>query len=123
MMADVDIEAAGREWTNTYEGAIRNATRWHELMPRSGIGDTELVLPFQPEPAGTGKGWWRFHVRHTITGVERELLMHGVDDFEAFFAELNYTPAEIWNERTAGVPRLEDFAARGFLATFRAADA
>lgn len=111
------IRNASQGWTNTYEAAQRNARKWFDTMLGEGFADIELLDMGDQNV----DGHWLFKVRHTVTEVEVDLYMHGVDD-EVEFERQNYArPRVYWNDSSCANPKLEDFAAEGFTAvkTFR----
>jgi hypothetical protein len=112
-------------WTVTKETAIKRAGDWFKIMVEEGFTDVELLedieycSPVDEEVVER----WSFTFRHRITGVEVELLMHGIDnihDYVQFFP----LPDVYWNGVSDLDPRLEDFAAPGFVPvmTYRKAD-
>lgn len=103
------IRNAGLGWTNTYETAQHNARKWFNQMLDNGFIDIELI-----DTGIETEGRWSFTVRHTITGVEVDLDMHGVDDEKAFDKQNYARPRVYWNDSSCANPDLEDFAADGF---------
>lgn len=104
------IPAAGKGWTNTYEGALAGARDWLRRMTDDGIRDVELVDPGVPD----GRGRWTFGFRHTVTGVVVELTTHGLSDWRACERERIFLPKVYWNGSSCGGPEAEDWIAPGF---------
>jgi hypothetical protein len=113
-------ENEGDGWTNTYEGAIAEAGRWHQRMVDDGFGqDVELLL--QDDPIERD-GRWVFQFRHRVTGVVVELETHGIDDIDAYMRRHIFGARVYWNGSSCSNPQLDDWAAPGFVQTFRAVD-
>lgn len=104
------IPTSGNGWTNTYEGAAREAVRWLDQMTTGGIRDVNLDL--KGEDLGDGR--WRFHFRHEVTGVVVDLDTHGIDDYEAYERDRVFPPRIYWNGSSCGEPEVEDWATEGF---------
>ena len=112
------VTEQGEGWTNTYEGAIAEAERWHQRMVDDGFGhDVELLS--QDDPIERG-GRWVFHFRHRVTGVVVELETHGIDDMDAYMRRHIFGARVYWNGSSCSSPELDDWAAPGFVQTFRA---
>jgi hypothetical protein len=105
-------------WTNTYATAHVTATEWLAKMHAEGIADVGLVTADETEREGR----WTFTYRHTVTGVEVELETHGIDDLEAYKRQHIFEPRVYWCGSSTSNPSLEDFAAPGFVMTFRPED-
>ena len=95
---------------NTYERAQQYAQEWHAKMLADGFGDVELI-----DTGEEREGRWRFLFRHTVTGVEIALDQHGIDDITGFIFE----PRVYWNGSSCSNPSIEQFAADGFVMTYR----
>ena len=107
------ITAGGKGWTNTVEQARKEAQDWLGKMIEEGIADVELI-PGETEHSGR----WTFIFRHTVTGVQIKLEMHGVDDIQAYFKENLGYPRIYWNGDSSSNPELSDFAAPGYRMSF-----
>lgn len=106
-------------WTNTYEGALAEARRWLQSMVDDGIGqDIELIEPDDKAPA---HGRWIFTFRHRVTGATADLETDGISDVEAYKKRHIFAPRQYWNGESLGSPKLSDWAAPGFVQTFRPA--
>lgn len=114
--ADIAAPTAEAGWTNTFEGAQAEARRWLDSMREEGIHDVELLDSDGVEDEGR----WTFTFRHTVTGVEVRLDTHGIDNYEAYKAQHIFAPRVYWNGSSCGNPELSDFAADGYVQTFRA---
>lgn len=99
-------------WTNTIEGARRRAGEWLDRMRSDGFVDIEMV-----ELGDEVDGRWLFMFRHTITGVEVPLRIHGIDDLDAYMRQYIFDPRVYWNGSSSAEPDLDDFAAPGFAKT------
>lgn len=110
------IPDSGDGWTNTVEGARRQAEEWLANMRSEGLTDVELL-----DEATPFENRWRFTFRHTVTGVEVTLETHGIDDLDAYQREQTFSPRTYWNGSSSATPQLADFAAEGFepVQTFR----
>lgn len=108
----------GNGWSNTYDGAVKEAERWLQEMREDHITDVELVLPGRPGDPGR----WVFGFRHTVTGVVVELETHGIDNYRAYEKEHIFGARVYWNGSSCSNPQIEDWAAPGFVAvkTYRA---
>ncbi|PWK81698.1 hypothetical protein C8D88_116109 [Lentzea atacamensis] len=109
--------SSGDGWTNTYEGAVKEAQRWLKELRDDHIADVELVLPGVPGEWGR----WVFGFRHKVTGVTVSLETHGIDDWRAYEKQCVFSPKVYWNGSSCGQPQVEDWAAPAFTAikTFR----
>lgn len=101
---------SGKGWTNTEQGAHREAEKWLANMRSEGITDVELLPGCEP----SGEGRWCFTFRHQISGVEVNLVTHGIDDIEAYGKERIFYPRVYWNDSSCAEPEVENFAAEGF---------
>jgi hypothetical protein len=111
------IGPADEGWTNTYEGALREAERWLERMREDGIGaDIDLVIPAEPVEHD---GRWTFGFRHRVTGVTVELDTHGISDMAACTRRHIFGARVYWNGSSCSNPELEHWSAPGFVMTFR----
>jgi hypothetical protein len=97
-------------WTNTHAQAVVEAQTWEQRMRSEGFTD------FTVEDEGVEcEGRWTFVFTHTVTGKSVELETHGIDDLKAYEKQCIFTPRVYWNGSSCGEPRLEDFAADGFV--------
>lgn len=110
-----DAQAA-TGWTNTYTTALAKAHEWLSRMRAEGIADVELTAADETERDGR----WTFTFRHTVTGVEVELDTHGIDDEAAYERQHVFAPRVYWSGSSSANPSLDDFAAPGYVMTFRA---
>jgi hypothetical protein len=115
------VTASGKGWTNSLDGARKNAQDWFDNMKAEGF--TDLVMTLASEEPDVD-GHWRFVFTHTVTGVAVELHMHGVDDIQAHRSERLCYPRVYWDGGSSSVPELKQFAAEGFepVMTYRKAD-
>jgi hypothetical protein len=105
-------------WTNTYAGALAEARRWLDRMRDDGLAaDVELVVPDEPVERD---GRWRFGFRHRVTGVTVVLETHGIDDLDAYRRQAVFEPRVYWRGSSSATPSLDDWAAPGFVQTYRA---
>lgn len=109
-----DAQAADG-WTNTYATARAAAEEWLAKMNAEGIADIEMVAADEAEREGR----WRFMFRHTVTGVEVDLETHGIDDVAAYERQHIFAPRVYWGGSSSGNPEMSDFAAPGYVMTFR----
>jgi hypothetical protein len=109
-----DAQAA-TGWTNTYATARAAAEEWLAKMYAEGIADVELIAADETEREGR----WTFTCRHSVTGVEAELETHGIDDVAAYERQHIFAPRIYWCGSSTGSPSLSDFAAPGYVMTFR----
>jgi len=116
--------AAGTSWTNTVEGALAEARRWHDGMIRDGFGhDVELLpLDMHRQAASNAEGRWLFEFRHRVTGAVVELETHGIDNVDAYMKARVFAPRVYWNGSSSASPTLGDFAVSGFVQTYRTED-
>lgn len=110
-----DAEAA-HGWTNTFATAHATALEWLAKMHADGLVDVDIC----GADATEREGRWTFTYRHTVTGVKVELETHGIDDVEAYKRQHIFEPRIYWNGSSSANPSLEDFAAPGYVMTFRA---
>jgi hypothetical protein len=95
---------------NTYERAQAYAQEWLEKMIKEGFGDIEMV--------STGEcheGRWTFIFRHLVTRVQVRLDQHGIESTEDFICP----PRVYWNGSSSSSPQIDDFAAKGYVMTYR----
>jgi hypothetical protein len=118
--ADIPEPGEGSGWTNTYEEACRIAWEWFVRMNDDGLA-ADVVLfegqPFRPPVEGR----WTFIFRHTVTGVDVKFETHGIAPMEAYLEQsfLRAHPRQYWNGSSSADPCLNDFAAPGFVQTYR----
>lgn len=107
-------------WTNTYEQARRNAEEWLEQMRRDGFGH-DVILLSGPEKQADGGGRWIFRFQHQITGVCCLLETHGIsdEDLEPYRLQAIFLPRVYWNGSSSANPALDDFAAPGYVQSYR----
>jgi hypothetical protein len=105
-------------WTNTYAAARKEADKWLATMRGEGIADVDICGADETEREGR----WTFVFRHTVTGVEVELETHGINDLDAYRRQHIFDPRIYWNGSSSSNPEMADFAAPGFVMTFRPAD-
>lgn len=108
-------EAIG--WTSTHAQAKKYAYSWfYKPMLERGFTDIEVTDTNEHDD-----GRWKFIFRHTITGKEVELEIHGIDDLEAYQKQCIFMPRVYWNGSSTSDPELEQFSADGFepVMTFR----
>jgi hypothetical protein len=104
-------------WTNTPEQALANARDWLAKMVRDGFGaDIELVTD---EPGDSDDGRWTFVFRHKVTGITATLQTHGINDLDAYAQQHLFAPKVYWNGSSCSNPELSDFAAPGYVQTYR----
>lgn len=108
------VPTSGEGWTNTYEGAYGWATYWLGLIHEQAATDVVLLNPGTP----SGDGRWTFRFRHPVTGVEVELVTHGIpfEQIPAYEKERLFAPRIYWNGSSCSEPVLQDWAADGFRA-------
>jgi hypothetical protein len=106
---------AAQGWSNTYATARATAETWLRRMRGEGIADVELVAADETEREGR----WTFTFRHTVTGTDVELETHGIDDVTAYERQHIFAPRVYWHGSSSANPSLEDFAAPGYVMTFR----
>jgi hypothetical protein len=105
-------------WTNTHEGAKREAAQWLARMHADGFGDIEMT-----DTGETDGQRWTFEFRHLITRVTVKLETHGIDDLDAYLKQSIFSPRVYWNGSSSSNPSMDDFAAPGYVMTFREAGA
>lgn len=93
----------------TEEQARENARVWHGRMVSDGITGVDLV----EEPTGYRNGRWTFAFRHTVTGVTRELEIHGLTAAQA--ETYVFRPRVYWRGGSCSTPDLTDFLAIGYV--------
>lgn len=98
---------------NTYQRARQYADEWLATMATEGFGDIEMV-----DNQEYVEGRWHFHFRHRVTGVTVTLEQHGIDTSK----NLLFTPRVYWNGSSSSNPSMDDFAAPGYVMTFRPND-
>lgn len=109
------IREGSAGWTNTRVQSLRNAYEWHHKMRDESFGhDIDMVDTGEHED-----GRWRYVFRHKVTGVEVSLQIHGIDDMDAYLEQALFVPHVYWNGSSSSNPSIEDFAAPGFVATYR----
>lgn len=97
---------------NTYERAQQYAREWLNRMTSEGFGDIEFI-----DTGEECEGRWLFLFRHKVTGVQVKLEQHGVA--EDTVRNLIFAPRVYWNGSSSAVPNMDNFAAPGFVITFR----
>lgn len=108
---------AAQGWTNTWEQALAVARDWLAKMVRDGFGaDIELVTT---EPTEPEDGRWRFTYRHKVTGTTATLDTHGINDLDAYERQHLFAPKVYWNGSSCSDPELANFAAPGYVQTYR----
>ena len=111
------VSDQGDGWTNTYEGAVVEAERWHRRMVDDGFGqDVDLLVQDDPIVCD---GRWVFLYRHRVTGAVVELHTHGIDNMDAYTKRHIFGARVYWNGSSTGNPELSDWAAPRFVQTFR----
>lgn len=105
------IGQPGNGWTNTLAKARAEAGEWLSRMHAEGMTDVVLL----GDAEDTGDGRWRFTFRHAVTGTAVHLDTHGIDDLDAYRRQHLFDPRVYWNGSSTAEPRLEDFAAPGFV--------
>jgi hypothetical protein len=99
---------------NSYERAQQYARKWLDQMRAEGISDIELI-----DNREFSDGRWRFRFRHLITGVTVNLDQHGLSDND----DKSIFPTRVyWNGSSSANPSIEDFAAPGYVMTYRRVD-
>lgn len=98
------------EWQNTEAKARERAGVWLGKMHAEGMTDVELLDGSEPRD-----GRWLFTFHHKVTGATVTLEMHGIDPADAYEREHVFAPRVYWNGSSVSDPRLEDFAAPGFV--------
>lgn len=107
-------------WTNTEEQARAEAAKWLSNIHADGMADVELL----DDCTDDGEGRWRFTFRHRVTGALVYLDTHGIDDLDAYLRRFIFPPRVYWNGSSSSDPKLDDFAAPGFVPvkTFRTSE-
>jgi hypothetical protein len=106
--SEIATEAKG--WTNTHAQAKKNAYSWfYKPMLEEGFTDIEVT-----DTKEERDGRWLFIFKHTVTGKEVELEIHGIDDLKAYETQNIFTPRVYWNGGSSSNPELDQFAADGF---------
>lgn len=119
--AGSEIAETGSGWTNTYEGALAQAERWLAQIRADGLSDIELLRPGCDPVERDGR--WKFGFRHHVTGVTLVLETHGISDMDAYMVRNIFGARVYWNGSSCSHPELGQWAAPGFVQTFRAVDA
>lgn len=89
--------------------AIQNAVKWLNATNQNGVHDIVLDC----KPCGyDGKGRWDFRFTHRITGVVKELTIHGLTDEEV--KKLQFFPRVYWDGSSTADPKNEDFLKEGY---------
>lgn len=104
------IGAPGDRWTNTEATARAEAEKWLAKMRAEGMTGVTLL-----DGSKERTGRWLFTFRHEITGATVELETHGIDDLDAYQKDHWFVPCVYWNGDSSAEPKLEDFAAPGFV--------
>lgn len=99
----------GEGWSNTVETARETAARWLRQMHEEGMAEV-VLLPGETVHSNR----WCFRFRHTVTGVEAGLEVHGINDLVAYEKQHIFTPKTYWCGSSVGNPKIEDFLAPGF---------
>lgn len=99
-------------FTNTHDVAKRNAYEWfYKPMQEQGFKHVEVK-----DTGEERDGRWLFIFKHTITGIEVELEIHGIDNMDAYTDKYIFSPRVYWNGSSSGNPELENFARDGYKA-------
>ena len=97
--------------------ALANAREWLTHMRENGITDPSIVLDEQSRKHENGR--WSFMFRHLLTGIERELSIHGLTEDEAkAFAARNIVgarPRVYWKGSSCSDPDMLDWMAPGYV--------
>lgn len=111
-----DVEYSGEGWTNTHENARINAYDFYKRIIADGI--TDITVTDKKEDRG---GRWAFGFKHNITGVEVELEIDGIDNYDAFMKTHIFGTRTYWNGSSSCLVELEHWKADGFepVRTFR----
>lgn len=106
--------AIGRQeigFTNTHKTAKKYAQElFYDQMAKEGFTDIEMI-----DTGVEDDGRWKFIFKHTITGKEVELEIHGIDNMDAYTDKYIFSPRVYWNGSSSSNPELEHFAADGFV--------
>jgi hypothetical protein len=109
------IVPSGTGWTNTVEGARRQAERWlseiHREGSAGGMEDVVLLDGATPDESGTR---WTFQFQHPATNKIVELETHGIDDLDAYLKDAIFDPRVYWNGGSSSTPCLENWLTPGF---------
>lgn len=97
-------------FTNTHEQARRHAYEWF-YKPMLEEGFTDIKVTDTKEEVG---GRWKFIFKHTVTGKEVELEVHGIDDMDAYTEKYIFAPRVYWDGSSSSSPALEQFAEDGY---------
>lgn len=107
------INPGSKVANGTKEQAIKNADDWVLEMRKNGIRNVQII----GKPVPNGECRWTFTLKHSLTGVEADLVMHGLNEQE----EKEYSnhnlgafPRIYWNGSSGANPKLEDFLAEGY---------
>lgn len=103
-------------WTNTYEGALAEAEKWLRRMHNEGLADITMTEPDDKEPVD---GRWTFQFVHDVTGVTVELDTHGIAPIDRYMQGRWAYPRVYWNGSSTSNPELSQWAARGYVQTYR----
>jgi hypothetical protein len=103
------IAEGGEGWTNAEAEARRKAAHWLTRMQCEGIRDVDLLPGCKPNG-----NRWVFTYQHQVTGVEVELEIDGIDDYDAYCKRHIFSPKIYWKGSSLGDPQVEDFFADGF---------
>ena len=97
----------------TEKQAVKNANDWVMEMRENGIRYVQIV----GSPIPDGRFRWTFALRHSLTGVEATLAIHGLSaqEVEEYAANnLGAQPRIYWNGSSSAEPQLEDFLTEGY---------
>lgn len=97
----------------TAEQALENARDWHRRMIEQGFTDVVLDEVPRQGPPQYGSDRWTFAFRHTLTGREAELMIHGLSEGECGECGI-FRPRVYWNGSSCSDPKWEDFLTDGF---------
>jgi len=112
----IPSDPAAEGWTNTYEGALAEAEKWLHGMRGEGLADIEMTEPASKDPI---EGRWTFGFRHTVTGVTVELDTHGIAPLDVYMRDRFAHPRVYWNGSSTSDPELSQWAAPGYVQTYR----
>jgi len=106
--SEIGTEQVG--FTNTHEQARRYAYEWfYKPMLKEGFRDIKVIDTKEEQD-----GRWKFIFKHTVTGKEVELEVHGIDDLKAYQEKYIFMPRTYWDGGSSSNPELEDFEVEGF---------
>ena len=88
--------------------AADNAVKWLSTMILNGICDVQVNL----EGKELNDNRWRFDFKHKITGVIKELDMHGFTEDEIKL--MTFPPRTYWDGSSCVEPTNEDFLKTGY---------